>query len=134
MMHDMKTMREKVKSLHVLVVEDEAEILNSSLQFMRKLFQSVDGAENGEIAMKIFKDKGSYDVVITDIQMPKMSGWELIRSIRAIDTEVFITAMTGSPELGTDELICLSDSYLKKPLNIDAMAQMLEKIIKKRGM
>lgn len=134
MMHDMKTMREKVKSLHVLVVEDEAEILNSSLQFMRKLFQSVDGAENGEIAMKIFKDKGSYDVVITDIQMPKMSGWELIRSIRAIDTEVFIAAMTGSPELGTDELICLSDSYLKKPLNIDAMAQMLEKIIKKRGM
>ena len=134
MMHDMKMMREKVKYLHVLVVEDEAEILNSSLQFMRKLFQSVDGAENGEIAMKIFKDKGSYDVVITDIQMPKMSGWELIQSIRAIDTEVFITAMTGSPELGTDELICLSDSYLKKPLNIDAMAQMLEKIINKRGM
>ena len=133
-MHDMKTMREKVKSLNVLVVEDEAEILNSSLQFMRKFFQSVDGAENGEIAMKIFKDKGSYDVVITDIQMPKISGWELIRSIRAIDTEVYIAAMTGSPESGADELIRLCDSYLKKPLSIDAMVQMLEQIIKNRWM
>ena len=133
-MSDMKAMREKIKSLHALVVDDEEEVLNSSLQFMRKIFHSVDGAENGETAMKMFKDKGGYDVLITDIKMPRMSGWDLIRSIRANDTEVFIAALTGSPELDSNGLIRLCDCYLKKPVNIEAMAQMLEKIVKKRGM
>ncbi|MCU7834775.1 MAG: response regulator [gamma proteobacterium symbiont of Taylorina sp.] len=127
-MPDMKTMRDKLQGLHVLVVDDEEAVLDGSLQFMKKFFNKVDTAIDGEEALRMFKEYGHYNVVFTDIKMPKSTGWELIQAIRSIDNDVYIAAMTGSPELGTDELIALCDSYLRKPVNIENMTHILEKL------
>ena len=131
-MNNMKETREKIKSLRVLVVDDEDEIREGVLLFMRKFFENVDSAKDGEEALLIFKEDRTYDVVITDIQMPRMTGWKLIEALRAIDKDVFVTAMTGSHD--DNQLISQCDVYLKKPVNIDSMIEMMKKIIEKRGL
>jgi len=132
-MNNLTTLREKVKTLSILLVDDEEKVLNRSVVFMKKFFECVDGANNAEAALKKFSDNDGYDIVMTDIKMPGMSGWELIAQLRKIDENIFIAAITGSPE-ATNVEIALCDIYLKKPVSIDKMVKMLEKIIKKRGM
>ncbi len=134
MMSDMKVMREKVKSLSVLVIDDEEKVLESSLVFMHKFFDHVDGAGDAEIALDMYAQKGGYDVIVSDIRMPRMSGWELIKSLRATEDGLFIAAVTGSPELGTEDLIRTCDIFMKKPVSIEDMVEMMRKIIEKRAL
>lgn len=129
-MSDIKTMREKVRSLRVLLVDDEALILEGTGLFLRKFFDCVDTAQNGEIALEKFKNDGPYDIVLSDIQMPKLSGDKLIAAIKKIDTHVFTAIMSGSPGFGAEH--DNSDIYLIKPINIDSMMQLLNMIIEKR--
>jgi len=124
----MKALRDKLKGLRVLVVDDEEMVLDGSVQFMKKFFTQVDTAVDGEDALQKFKESDHYDVVFTDIKMPKLSGWELIQAIRSIDCHVYIAAMTGSPELGTKEMIALCDCYLRKPVSITDMTKILEQL------
>lgn len=132
-MNDLIKIREKVASLHVLVVDDEDELRESIIKFMKKFFTCVDGAQNGEVALNMLQKEGQYDIVITDVRMPKMSGWELLKAIKTLDKELFVTVMTGSPELdGGQKDDC--DLYLSKPIDIEKMQLMMEMIIKKKGL
>ena len=132
-MNDLKKIREKVSSLRALVVDDEDELRESIIMFMKKFFTNVDGAQNGKIALEMLKEDDSYGVVLSDIRMPKMTGWDLAEEIRSLDRELFIAIMTGSPEVdGEDRESC--DIYLPKPIDITSMRLMLEAIIKKKGL
>ncbi|MCP3850168.1 MAG: response regulator [Gammaproteobacteria bacterium] len=131
-MTDIKALRAKINNLHVLIVDDEEAILEGTVQFMKKFFKSVDTANNGQDALQKINDNKHYDVVFTDIKMPKKNGWELIQEIRAMKKNIFIAAMTGSPELGDEKLIALCDRYLRKPVNFDNMIQILEELSKRK--
>ncbi len=131
-MYDLKTIKEKVSDLRVLIVDDEELIRQGTIVFMKKFCAHVDGAKNGEEALKTFRENGPYDIVLTDIRMPKMTGWELVKALKNIDSELFVAVMTGSPEVdGAFAKNC--DMYMAKPINIDKMQTMLEMIIQKRG-
>lgn len=131
-MNDLKILREKVKILSVLLVDDEADVLDRFATFMKKFFENVDSASSGKEALEKFNNHDGYDIVVTDIMMPGMIGWELIRELRKIDESLFIAAITGSPN-ATDTELALCDSYLTKPVSIDKMVHILEKITEKRG-
>jgi YesN/AraC family two-component response regulator len=131
-MNDIKTIREKVRSLHVLLVDDEDLILEGTSAFLRKFFDQVDTAKNGEIGLEKFKNDGPYDIVLSDIQMPKMSGDKLIEAIKKINTTVFTAIMSGSPGLDKDLGLC--DIYLTKPITIDSMMKILNMIIAKKNL
>lgn len=131
-MSEIKEIREKVKSLYILVVDDEDKVRTGTSTFMKKIFKSVDEAENGEVALKMFKDK-KYDVLLTDIKMPKMNGIELINKIRDIDKEVIIVVATGSPEV-KGIYLSKTDMFLTKPISIDIIMQMLKMIVQKRDL
>ncbi len=132
-MYDLKTIKEKANDLRVLIVDDEDQIREGTIVFMKKFCAHVDGAINGEDALKIFSDNGPYDMVLTDIRMPKMNGWTLVKELKKIDAELFVAVMTGSPEMdGTFTQNC--DMYMSKPIDITKMQTMLEMIIAKRGL
>jgi len=127
-MTDVKVLRAKVKNLRVLIVDDEEAILEGTLQFMSKFFDHVDTAVNGQDALQKINTSQQYDVVFTDIRMPEKNGWELIQAIRDFDKNIYIAAMTGSPELGDDKLIALCNQYLRKPVNFENMIQILDEL------
>ena len=127
-MNNLTILREKVKTLSILLVDDEDDVLNRLKVFMQKIFKYVDSANSAEMALKKFNDHNEYDIVLTDIKMPGMSGWEFIKQLRKIDNQLFIGVLTGSED-ATDKEIALCDSYLIKPVSVDEMIKMLEKII-----
>ena len=131
-MSEIKEIREKIKSLHLLLVDDEEKIREGTKIFMQKFFEDVDTAENGEVALKMFKSK-KYDAVVTDIKMPKMSGWKLIDKLRDLDKDLFVVVVTGTPE-NKDKYANKLDVFLEKPVNIESMIKMMNKLIEKKGL
>ena len=129
-MNDLTILREKVKALSILIVDDEEAVLDGSVTFMKKFFKNVESANNAPAALQKFSGHDGYDIVMTDIKMPGMSGWELIKKLREMDDKLFIAAITGSPEK-THVQLSQCDVYLKKPVSIDEMIDMLNKIIHK---
>ncbi len=84
----------------VLIVDDEKSIRITLGEFLKKEGMDVETAANAEEAFELLRG-GSFDVVITDIVMPKISGMEIIEYVRAKSSTVQIIVMTGEPTVDT---------------------------------
>ena len=78
---DMVQLKNKAKKLSILYVEDEAEVRDRTVNLLSNFFPNIDVAVDGEEGLEKYL-QNSYDIVITDILMPKMNGLELISHIR----------------------------------------------------
>lgn len=121
----------------ILVVEDNA--LNQEIiaTILEEMGIRVDLAEDGTEAVEKMKDQDNngYDLVLMDIQMPLMDGYEATRQIRSLPDEkassIPIIAMTANAFSADQEQAISSgmNGYLTKPINIPAMVQKLKEII-----
>ncbi|MBV1758790.1 MAG: response regulator [Dethiosulfatibacter sp.] len=84
----------------ILVVDDEASIRKSLKILLEREGYIVDIAEKVTIAVEYF-DNNEYDVVLTDIVMPKISGVELLNMLKTRSSDIPIIIMTGDPSLDT---------------------------------
>jgi len=132
-MSNLQDLRKKVEGFCILIVDDEEEVRIGTATFMNKFFSEVILASDAESALEIFKKRNDIDILLTDIKMPGESGWELIRQVTQLKPELFIAVMTGSPGASNEEL-SLCDAYLNKPIGIDEITDMLEKITLKYGL
>lgn len=132
-MHDIKIIKEKLAPLRILVVDDEELIRVFMSNFMERLFGEVVSAEDGQEALKKFKELGPFDMVLTDIRMPRMTGRELIKELRMADEKLFIAVMSGAPEDAEDDLQ-YSDIFMEKPIGFDNILGMLSKMIESKGL
>ncbi len=101
---------------HILVVDDEKRIVeNITLCLKREGFQAT-GAYDGDEALRIF-EKQRFDLVLLDVSMPGMNGYEVMEHIFAIDKEALIIIITGyaSVESAIKALKIGAWDYLKKP-------------------
>jgi PAS domain S-box-containing protein len=126
------------KPVRVLVVEDEAVNRLATVSMLRKLGFSAEAAEDGDEALLVL-DGGGFDVVLMDIQMPRVSGDEATRRIRrgerpGIDAAIPIIALTAHAMAGDRErcLACGMDDYLSKPVDIEALAQAVSRAARSR--
>jgi CheY-like chemotaxis protein len=132
-MDDIKQIKEKVSSMRILVVDDEELIRGLMCNFMERLFGEVVSSEDGQDALEKFNKFGPFDMVLTDIRMPKMSGRELIKKLRAMDKNLFITVMSGAPEDAEDDLDNC-DVFVEKPVGFDKILDMLSRMIQSKGL
>lgn len=130
-MGDIKQIKEKASSLRILVVDDEELIRLLMCNFMERLFGEVVSAVNGQDALEKFNRYGPFDMVLTDIRMPKMGGWELIKELRNIDQKLFIAVMSGDTEEAEDDLKN-SDVFVEKPVGFDKILEMLSNMLEKK--
>ena len=129
--HSLQDMRPDKVSL--LLVEDNIVNQKVALALLRKLGLSADVAANGIEAVKAL-ELTSYDLVLMDVQMPEMDGYEATRQIRDPESKVCnhnvpIIAMTANAMLG-DREACLDagmNDYLAKPVKPQVLAEMLDK-------
>jgi len=100
----------------ILVVDDEKRIVDSiSLCLQREGFQTI-GAFNGKEAVKLFKQE-KFDLVLLDISMPGMNGYEAMEHILQMDEDAVIVMITGNTtvESAVRALRIGAWDYLKKP-------------------
>jgi signal transduction histidine kinase/DNA-binding response OmpR family regulator len=116
--------------LRLLVVEDNSVNQQVMLHTLRRLGYRADLAGNGEEALAAL-ERGAYQTILMDVQMPVMDGLtatSLIRANRAVERP-YIIAMTASALRGDREK-CLAagmDDYVTKPVQADSIAQALER-------
>jgi DNA-binding response OmpR family regulator len=107
------------KPTHFLVVEDDPENLNQVLAWLAPRQVNLLQARNGEQALRIL-EKRSIDVVITDWQLPGLSGLDLIQALRVSRFQGPLLICTGfmlSAEHLQQALTAGASDYLRKPLN-----------------
>ena len=91
-------LKELAQNYTVLYVEDDEKIRAAVCHYLESFFLSVSSAENGEEGLSLYI-KSSYDIVITDIQMPKMNGLAMSAKIKEINENqeiLIVSAHTGS--------------------------------------
>ena len=111
----------------LLYVEDEVAMRKVTVMFLKLYFSEIYEASNGIEALEIYKEKKP-DVIITDIEMPKMNGLEFCRRIREEDknTPMMITTAYTSVEYLLEAVSLNLIKYLGKPLQEDEVLKALE--------
>jgi PAS domain S-box-containing protein len=119
------------RSFQVLVVEDQAPLRIVLSKLLEKMGHRVEGAAGGEEALQRFGDSKP-EVVFSDISMPGMSGYELVRRLRSRpDADgVYIVAMTGYGQ-ATDRESALDagfDEHMVKPADITQLQRLFDSL------
>jgi DNA-binding NtrC family response regulator len=115
----------------ILIVDDEAAIKKALTKFMVSLGYDVDAASDGAEAIEKAKDK-IYDLVISDLKMPNMSGIELIKQLQKINPQIVSLIMTGfgTIESAIEAIKSGVFHYITKPFELDDVAMLVEKALK----
>lgn len=119
--------------LKLLFVEDDKILQETVQDLLQIIFGSVVIASDGEEGLALFT-KEKFDIVIADIKMPKLNGFEMSQAIRLLDADVPIIIMSGEDE--KDHIVEIFDvgidGYLKKPLVLDRLYMYLAKIVNEK--
>ncbi len=118
----------------ILIVDDEEDIRNITAEVLSSLNYNVLKAENGIIALDIFKARQqNIHLILTDIVMPKMGGLELVAAVRQFDQHIpfiFATGYTKDEALLSDEKI-KKKSIISKPFSVEQLSHLIQKYLKK---
>ncbi|MCD6174056.1 MAG: response regulator [Sulfurimonas sp.] len=104
--------------IKVLYVEDDKSIQEEIYDFLSRFFPVIDLADNGEDGLEQYK-AGDYDIVISDINMPKMNGIEMVHAIKQINEEqkIIITSAYNEPQYLMSLIDEGVDKFVLKPFN-----------------
>ncbi|MBD1395410.1 PAS domain-containing hybrid sensor histidine kinase/response regulator [Mucilaginibacter glaciei] len=130
-------MSDTLADMRVLLVEDNDVNVYLAEHFLRKWQVQYDLAQNGEVALDKVK-KNDYDLILMDLQMPVMDGYEATRAIRALDGKYAvlpIIALTASAELNmmTKILDAGMNSCIRKPFKPEELYKQLAANFKKNN-
>ena len=121
-----------MERLKILVVDDESRMRKLIKDFLLKSGYEVIEAENGEEAVDLFLKHKDIALIILDVMMPKMDGWEVCREIRKNSKVpiIMLTAKSGEAdelrgfELGVDE-------YISKPFSPKILVARVEAVLRR---
>ncbi len=121
-------------TLKILVVDDESRMRKLVKDFLTKKNFQVLEAGDGEEAMDIFYKEKDIALIILDVMMPKMDGWEVCREVRK-NSKVPIIMLTARGD-ERDELLGFDlgvDEYISKPFSPKILVARVEAILRRSG-
>ena len=128
-----------LRSGRILLAEDNDLNREIAYTLLSEAGFDVETAENGEQAVEMIKTAPAehFDIILMDVQMPVMNGYEATRAIRALEgdrAKIPILAMTANAfeEDKREALACGMNGHLAKPINVDEMLKTLDKLMEKQ--
>jgi len=115
------------KLANILAVDDEPEVLKALELTLEYFGHWVKGFTRGAEAIKAFKD-GNYDMVITDLGMPEVSGWDVARAIKKIKPDVPLLLITGWVVDLDEEQKKIVDGVISKPFSRDSISSAISQV------
>lgn len=120
-----------LKRLKVLYVEDDINVRNELSSLLSNFFENVYTADDGKAGLELYKEKqNDIDVIIADINMPNLTGIEMLEKIRAFDKNVpviFATAYSDN-EFLSDAIKLKVFEYIIKPIDIRKLMTVLAEL------
>src|SRR5687768_7997128 len=119
----------------VLVVDDDSDLRLTVASALSENHFRVDQAADGEEAVNRVR-AGKYDLVLLDVNMPKMSGIEALREIKAHDPSIIVLILTAFANV-RDAVEATKQgayNYLEKPIKADNLVYLVEKALKANKM
>jgi len=119
----------------ILVVDDDPEMCRFLAEILGEEGYIIDTVQNGASALDLFTQK-RFDLVISDLKMPRMTGTELVRRLREIDPEILVLLVTafGSIESAVDAMRAGAFHYLTKPFRTDEILIHVKRAMEQRGL
>lgn len=117
----------------VLVVDDAMDLRLLMRMALQSVGHRVVDADGGVEAMEILERTPELDVVVLDVQMPVVDGWEVLRHLRRHPVHRDVPVMMCTVKFSQEDLVRAfelgCDAYLSKPFDLDDLTSMAEEII-----
>ena len=125
----------EVPSVRILIVDDDKAICD----YMQTLLEKDGFIVKTMSDSTLVEDEvrtGDYHVMILDLMMPKLDGIEVLKRVRAVDSDIAVVIFTAHPNLDSAVASMKLDAvdYLKKPFNVDEFRDVLARVMKKKGL
>lgn len=123
-----------MERLKILVVDDESRMRKLVKDFLIKSNYDVIEAEDGAQAVDIFFEQNDIALIILDVMMPRVDGWQVCKEIRAYSKVPIIMLTAKSDE--RDELLGFElgvDEYISKPFSPKILVARVEAILRRTG-
>jgi two-component system response regulator PilR (NtrC family) len=119
----------------ILVVDDEKNIRETLRIFLRGEGYQVTLADDGQSGLKALK-KDIFDLIITDLKMPKISGFDLLKTIKedSPDTAVVIITAFGTTESAVEAMKLGAFDYIQKPFKIENIRLVIKNALEKHAL
>ncbi|MFO0795015.1 MAG: sigma-54 dependent transcriptional regulator, partial [Candidatus Brocadiaceae bacterium] len=113
----------------LLLIDDDKNALDGLIKILTHDGYTAFGVSSGYEALSLLSEK-DFDIIITDMRLPGMGGLALIHEIRKKEKDVAIVVITAysSVKTAVDAIKCGADDYLTKPINIEELKLVLEKL------
>jgi len=121
-------------AIKVLVVDDEARMRKLVRDFLERAGYRVYEAEDGEKAVDLFFSEKDIELILLDVMMPKMDGWEVVKEIRRLSKVPIIMLTARADE--RDELLGFElgvDEYISKPFSPKILVARVNAVLKRSG-
>jgi len=116
--------------MRVLLADDNTELREMFRDFLHMLGYQVTTALDGHHALEIFQnEEQNFDLLISDIVMPRVGGIELVEMIRSKDQKLPVILMSGFSDIDMESSCShLNASFIAKPINFEKLERMLQSI------
>lgn len=116
----------------ILVIDDESAVLDMIVDALTMAGFEVSAASDGLEALQLIRNK-NFDLVVTDVNMPKLDGYQLVEKLRERDAEtpvIFLTARNEKMDV-TRGLKLGADDYITKPFGLEELSLRIQAILKR---
>ena len=120
--------------MRILVVEDEVRLADTISQLLRDNKYAVDAVYDGEAGLD-WALSGIYDVILLDIMLPKLNGFDIVKAVRKekLDTPILLLTARGETSDKVHGLDCGADDYLTKPFAADELLARVRALSRRKG-
>lgn len=133
MVYSSQNIRERNIKMKILLAEDEIDLNNIVTKYLKKNGYSVESVFNGEEALD-YLEYDEYDLIILDIMMPKINGFEVIKKLRGKGnhTPILLLTARNSSEDKVKGLDLGADDYIVKPFDFNELTARIRTIVRRR--
>lgn len=120
-----------LKRLRILYVEDDAVIRTELSQLLSNFFETVYTAEDGKEGLEIYlQNQDEIDIILSDINMPKLSGIDMVKTIRGVDPKVpiFFATAHSDNEFLSEAIKLKIYEYIIKPIDIRHLLSLMNEL------
>ncbi|MGB5918148.1 response regulator [Arcobacter sp.] len=123
-----------LNKITILVVEDSATDRKILVDTLKKYFTNVLEASDGQEGYETFKNNKDIDIIISDLNMPNVSGINFLKLIRTSDANIPFIVTTGKiePEVIIEAINLNVNSYIQKPIDVRVLLQKIDYLCEKK--